>query len=191
MGPRLVQREDEDVSAAIHGILASEGIDVRLNARCISLDGNQGQRRGSVDCTDGSPTVEGSHLLLAVGRRPNTDDLGLDAAGVGSRRPRLHRRGRPTADERPGDLGAGRLQRQGRVHAHVLQRFRDRRRQPARRRLPACIDRIPAYALYIDPPLGRAGLTESEARRRGHAVLVGTRPMTRVGRAIEKGETRA
>ena len=82
MGSRLVQREDEDVSAAIHDFLAGEGINVRLNARCLSFDDDKGLVTARVDCTDGSPAIEGSHLLLAVGRRPNTDDLGLEAAGV-------------------------------------------------------------------------------------------------------------
>ena len=82
MGPRLIQREDEDVSTAIHEILTSEGIAVRLNARCISVSGGGGRVTVVAECADGSPAVEGSHLLLAVGRRPNTDDLGLDAAGV-------------------------------------------------------------------------------------------------------------
>jgi pyruvate/2-oxoglutarate dehydrogenase complex dihydrolipoamide dehydrogenase (E3) component len=77
MGPRLVQHEDEDVSTAIHDILTSEGIDVRLNARCVSVNGDDGRVTAHVACRTGSPAIEGSHLLLAVGRRPNTDDLGL------------------------------------------------------------------------------------------------------------------
>src|SRR5262249_6675403 len=82
MGPRLIGREDEDISAAILEILQKEGVQFRLNAKCISLS-RQGDGIGAgVDCTHGEPTVTGSHLLLAVGRRPNTDDLGLDKAGI-------------------------------------------------------------------------------------------------------------
>ena len=191
MGPRLVQREDEDVSAAIHEFLASEGIDVRLNARCISFDDDKGQVTARVDCTDGSPAIEGSHLLLAVGRRPNTDDLGLEAAGL-----ERDAHGYIVVDDQlrtsvPGIWALGDCNGKG-AFTHTA--YNDFEIVAANlldggsRRIS---DRIPAYALYTDPPLGRAGLTESEARRRrGDAVLVGSRSMTRVGRAIEKGETR-
>jgi pyruvate/2-oxoglutarate dehydrogenase complex dihydrolipoamide dehydrogenase (E3) component len=189
MGPRLVQREDEDVSAAIQGILASEGIAIRLNARCISLSGETGRVTARVDCQEGSPEVEGTHLLLAVGRNPNTDDLGLDAAGVAR-----NNHGYIVVDDElrtnvPGIWALGDCNGKGAfthtayndfeiVAANLL--------DGASRRVS---DRIPAYALYIDPPLGRAGLTESEARGQGHTVLVGKRPMSRVSRAVEKGET--
>ncbi len=189
MAPRLVQREDEDVSAAIHDILASEGIAMRLNARCISLSGDKGRVTARVDCQEGSPEVEGTHLLLAVGRNPNTDDLGLEAAGVAR-----DDRGYIAVDDElrtnvPGIWALGDCNGKGAfthtayndfeiVAANLL--------DGASRRVS---DSIPAYALYIDPPLGRAGLTESEARGRGHAVLVGKRPMSRVARAVEKGET--
>jgi pyruvate/2-oxoglutarate dehydrogenase complex dihydrolipoamide dehydrogenase (E3) component len=189
MAPRLVQREDEDISAAIHDILTREGITVRLNARCLSVSGESGHVTAQVDCAEGSPAVEGSHLLLAVGRRPNTDDLGLEAAGVAR-----DDHGYIVADDHlrtnvPGIWALGDCNGKGAfthtayndfeiVAANLL--------DGASRRVS---DRVPAYALYIDPPLGRAGLTETEAKRRGHSVLVGKRPMSRVGRAIEKGET--
>jgi pyruvate/2-oxoglutarate dehydrogenase complex dihydrolipoamide dehydrogenase (E3) component len=189
MGSRLVGREDEDVSLAIQEILSQEGIALRLNAKCISVEGDHGGITARVTCEDGSPAVEGSHLLLAVGRRPNTDDLGLDAAGVAR-----DDRGSIVVDDQlqtnvPGIWALGDCNGKGAfthtsyndfeiVAANLL--------DGASRRVS---DRIPAYALYIDPPLGRAGLSESDARRLGHAVLVGKRPMSRVGRAIEKGET--
>ena len=189
MASRLVEREDENVSAAIHEIFTSEGIAIRLNARCISLSSDNGHVTARVDCEERAPAVEGSHLLLAVGRRPNTDDLGLEAAGL-----TRDDRGYIVVDDQlrtnvPGIWALGDCNGKGAfthtayndfeiVAANVL--------DGATRRVS---DRIPAYALYIDPPLGRAGLTESEARRRGHAVLVGKRPMSRVGRAVEKGET--
>jgi pyruvate/2-oxoglutarate dehydrogenase complex dihydrolipoamide dehydrogenase (E3) component len=190
MGPRLIGREDEDVSTAIQEILTSEGIVVRLNARCVSVSGQAGSVTVVAECADGSPAVEGSHLLMAVGRRPNTDDLGLDAAGVSR-----DERGYVVVDDQlqtnvPGIWALGDCNGKGAfthtsyndfeiVAANLLDN--------ASRRVS---ERIPAYALYIDPPLGRVGVTESEARRLGHAVLVGKRPMTRVGRAIEKGETK-
>jgi pyruvate/2-oxoglutarate dehydrogenase complex dihydrolipoamide dehydrogenase (E3) component len=189
MGPRLVEREDEDVSAAIHDILDKEQIAVQLNARCISVSGGAGAVSARLDCSEGSPAVEGSHLLLAVGRIPNTDDLGLDAAGI-----LRDERGYITVNDQletnlPGVWALGDCNGKG---AFTHTSYNDFEIVAANlldggaRRIS---DRIPAYALYIDPPLGRAGLTEAEARRNGHAVLVGKRPMTRVGRAREKGET--
>jgi pyruvate/2-oxoglutarate dehydrogenase complex dihydrolipoamide dehydrogenase (E3) component len=189
MAPRLVQREDEDVSAAIHDILTREGIDVRLNATCIRVAGENGRVTAQVDCAEGRPTVEGSHLLLAVGRRPNTDDLGLDAAGV-----RRDDHGYIGVDDQlqtnvPGIWALGDCNGKGAFTHTAYNDFEIVAANLLDRESRRVSDRIPAYALYIDPPLGRAGLTESEARRRGHAVLVGARPMSRIGRAIEKGET--
>ena len=152
-------------------------------------DGGRGVRV-ALDAGGTAHALEASHLLAAVGRRPNTDDLGLDAAGIA-----LDARGYITVDEElrtnvPGRLGARRRQRPRRLHAHVVQRPPDRRRQPAARRdAPRVSDRIPAYALFIDPPLGRVGMSEAEVRARGRPALVGTMPMTRVGRARERGET--
>ena len=189
MGPRLIQREDEDVSAAIEGIVEREGVNIRLNAKCIRVRNEDGQIAAGVDCADGAPEVAGSHLLLAVGRRPNTGDLGLEAAGVAT-----DRRGYITVDDQlqtnvPGIWALGDCNGKGGfthtsyndfeiVAANLLDQ--DPRRVS---------DRITAYALYIDPPLGRAGQTEAEVRRSGKRALVGKRPMTKVGRAVEKGET--
>jgi pyruvate/2-oxoglutarate dehydrogenase complex dihydrolipoamide dehydrogenase (E3) component len=189
MAPRLVQREDDDVSTAIHDILVREGIAVRLNARCISVSPGNAGVAVRVDCAEGSPTIEASHLLLAVGRRPNTDDLGLDAAGVAR-----DDKGYIVVDDRlqtsvPGIWAMGDCNGKGAFTHTAYNDFEivaSNLLDGATRRVS---DRIPAYALYIDPPLGRAGLTEAEARQRGHAVRVGTRAMSRVGRAFEKGET--
>lgn len=189
MGPRLIGREDEDISAAIRGILEAEGIEIRLNARCIGLS-NAGEKIAArVDCHEGAPEVRGSHLLLAVGRRPNTGDLGLENAGVP-----CDERGYIQVDDQlrtnvPGIWALGECNGKGAfthtayndyeiVAANLLDH--DPRRVS---------DRITAYALYIDPPLGRAGMTEAEVRKSGRPALVATRPMTKVGRAVEKGET--
>lgn len=189
MASRLIQREDEDVSAAIKDILAAEGIHIRLNAQCIRVAKRDDGVAVGVDCTNGAPEVLGSHLLLAVGRRPNTDDLGLENAGVIQ-----DKRGYIVVDDQlrtnvPGIWALGDCNGRGGfthtsyndfeiVAANLLDN--DPRRLS---------DRITAYALYIDPPLGRAGMTETEVRNSGKPALIGTRPMTRVGRAIEKGET--
>jgi pyruvate/2-oxoglutarate dehydrogenase complex dihydrolipoamide dehydrogenase (E3) component len=188
MGSRLIQREDEDVSAAMHDILSREGIEIRLKAQCISLEASGGRVTAKVDCADGSPEVEGTDFLLAVGRQPNTDDLGLDAAGVAR-----DERGYIVVDDRlqtgvPGIWALGDCNGRG-AFTHTA--YNDFEIVAANlldgaKRLVS--DRIPAYALYTDPPLGRVGLTESEARRQDRAVRVGQRPMSRVGRAIEKGE---
>jgi pyruvate/2-oxoglutarate dehydrogenase complex dihydrolipoamide dehydrogenase (E3) component len=189
MGPRLISREDEEVSAAIREILEGEGIEVRLNAKCITLARRSRGIGVGLDCEDDPREIEGSHLLLAVGRRPNTDDLGLDKAGV-----KTDARGYITVDEGlrtsvPGIWALGDVNGRGAfthtsyndyeiVAANLLDN--DRRRVS---------DRVPAYALYIDPPLGRAGMTERELRQDGRRALVAKLPMSRVGRAKERSET--
>jgi len=190
MAPRLVRHEDEDVSAAIKDIVEREGVDVRLNAECISLVKRGDEIVAKVDCTAGAPEVAGSHLLLAVGRQPNTDDLDLDKAGV-----RCDERGYIVVDDRlqttaSGIWALGDCNGKGAfthtayndfeiVAANLLD-------HGSRRRVS---ERVTAYALYIDLPLGRVGMTLAEARNSGRRVLAGERPMTRVARAVEKGET--
>ncbi len=189
MGPRLIQREDEDVSAAIKEILEGEGIAVRLNAKCIAFSKRGEETLARVDCTEGAPEVSGSHVLLAVGRRPNTDDLGLEKAGVAT-----DARGYIVVDDQlrtsvPGIWALGDCNGKG---AFTHTSYNDGEIASANlldndpRRVS---DRITAYALYVDPPLGRAGMTEAEVRKTGRKALIGKRPMTKVGRAVEKGET--
>jgi pyruvate/2-oxoglutarate dehydrogenase complex dihydrolipoamide dehydrogenase (E3) component len=188
-GARLIGREDEDISGAVAGILANEGIAIRTQAECISVAPHADGVAVGVDCAAGTPTITGSDLLLAVGRQPNTGDLCLDRAGVA-----VDARGYITVDDTlatsvPGIWALGDCNGRGAfthtsyndyeiVAANLL--------DGAARRVS---DRVSGYALYIDPPLGRAGMTEAQARAAGRSVLVGRRPMTRVGRAIEKGET--
>jgi pyruvate/2-oxoglutarate dehydrogenase complex dihydrolipoamide dehydrogenase (E3) component len=187
--PRLIAREDADVSTAIADIFAGEGIAVRTSAECLSFAPHAAGVAATVGCTQGEPTVIGSHLLLAVGRRPNTDDLGLDQAGVAT-----DAHGTIIVDDQlatnvPGIWALGDCNGRG-AFTHTA--YNDYEiaaanlLDGAHRRVR---DRIPAYAVYIDPPLGRVGMTEAEARASGRAIRIGTRPMTRVSRAIEKGET--
>ncbi|HLK90654.1 MAG TPA: FAD-containing oxidoreductase [Polyangia bacterium] len=189
MQPRLVPREDADVSAAIEEILRGEGVALRTGAKCVSLAPRGSGVAVNVDCPDGEPTVVGSHVLLAVGRRPNTDDLGLARAGVATDARGFIRVDDTLATNVPGIWALGDCNGRGAfthtayndyeiVAANLL--------DGAQRRVS---ERIPAYALYIDPPLGRVGMTETEARASGRPLLVGSRPMTRVSRAVEKGET--
>jgi pyruvate/2-oxoglutarate dehydrogenase complex dihydrolipoamide dehydrogenase (E3) component len=189
MGPRLIQREDEEISTLIQDVLTGEGIGVRVNAQCIQVSRRGDNIAAHVDCTEGSPSVEGTHLLLAVGRRPNTDDLGLDAAGVS-----CDERGYIVVNDRletnvPGIWALGDCNGKGAFTHTSYNDFEIVAANLLDGAKRGVSDRIQAYALYIDPPLGRAGMTETEARKRGHDVLVGKRPMTRVGRAVEKGET--
>jgi pyruvate/2-oxoglutarate dehydrogenase complex dihydrolipoamide dehydrogenase (E3) component len=189
MAPRLIQREDEDVSAAVLSILQNEGIDVRLNATCIAVAHDGPEITIHVDCAEGPPEHRGSHLLLAVGRRPNTDDIDIEKAGIA-----LDERGFIVVDDQlrtsvPGIWALGDCNGRGAfthtayndfeiVAANLLDH--DQRRVS---------DRIPAYALYIDPPLGRAGMTEAELRKTGRPALIAQRPMSTVSRAVEKDET--
>ncbi|MBV8096108.1 MAG: FAD-containing oxidoreductase, partial [Acetobacteraceae bacterium] len=189
MGPRLIQHEDEDVSVAVQEILEREGIGVRVNAKCISVSRRGNGVAVNLDCASGAPEVNGSHLLLAAGRRANTDDLGLEAAGI-----EQDSRGYITVNDQlqtnvPGIWALGDCNGKGAFTHTAYNDFEivaanlldgDSRRVS---------DRIPAYALFIDPPLGRAGMTAAQARKAGKHVLAGQRPMTRVARAVEKGET--
>ena len=189
MMPRLIQREDEDISQAISTILEAEGINLRLSAQCIALEKRGDKVAVNVDCSGGDKTVVGSHLLLAMGRVPNTDDLGLKSAGV-----MVDQRGYIQVDDQlstnvAGIYALGDCNGRG-AFTHTA--YNDYEIVAANlldgesRRVS---DRITAYALYIDPPLGRAGMTEADVRKSGRKALVGTRPMARVGRAVEKGET--
>jgi pyruvate/2-oxoglutarate dehydrogenase complex dihydrolipoamide dehydrogenase (E3) component len=189
MGPRLVAREDEDVSEALAAFLTREGVDLRLDAKCISVSKRDGEIVMGLDCTEGAPEVRGSHLLLAVGRLPNTDDLGLDRAGV-----RQDVRGYIEVDDElrtnvAGIWALGDCNGRGAVtHTsyHDYEIVAANLLDGDRRRVS---DRIVAYALYTDPPLGRAGMTEAEVRRNGRRALVGKIAMEDVSRAFEKGET--
>ncbi|HEY2254294.1 MAG TPA: FAD-containing oxidoreductase, partial [Variovorax sp.] len=188
-GPRLIAREDPDVSDAVRGILEAEGITVRLDAECIRFKGAGAQIEVGVECASGAPELLASHVLLAVGRRPNTDDLDLDKAGVARDAQGYIRVDDQLQTSTPGIWALGDCNGRGAFTHTSYNDFEivagnlldgDTRRVS---------DRIPAYALYIDPPLGRVGLTETQARAGGREVRVGQRPMTRVGRAVEKDET--
>ncbi|HEY2863534.1 MAG TPA: FAD-containing oxidoreductase [Casimicrobiaceae bacterium] len=189
MGPRLIAREDEEVSATIQAILEAEGIAFRLNAQCLAVAPGGDGVSLRMSCEEEPRTITGSHLLLAIGRVPNTGDLGLDLAGI-----RTDARGYIEVDEElrtnvPGIWAMGDVNGRG---AFTHTSYNDYEIVAAnlldgeRRRVS---DRIPTYALFTDPPLGRVGMTEREVRASGRPALVGKRLMSRVGRARERSET--
>jgi len=189
MGDRLIARDDEDVSAEVKGILENEGVEVRLNAECVALAKRGDQVAITVSCEPAPEEVVGSHVLLAVGRRPNTDDLGLDKAGV-----ETDPRGYIVVDDQlrtnvPGIWAIGDVNGRG-AFTHTsyndfeilaANMFDDDPRRVT--------DRITTYGLFIDPPLGRVGMTEREVRESGRKALIGKMMMTRIARARERGET--
>ena len=188
--PRLISREDEDISRAIADILQAEDIDIRVDSKAVGVKKQGAGIAVTIESAGTRSQVDGSHLLLAVGRRPNTDDLGLERAGVVT-----DARGYIEVDDQlrtsvPGIWALGDCNGRGAfthtsyndfeiVAANLLDS--DQRR---------VTDRITAYALYIDPPLGRAGMTEAEVRKSGRPALIATMPMENVSRAYEKSETK-
>lgn len=188
-GAALLGREDPEVSEAIRGILESEGISIRTGARDIALAPHADGVAVRMKSDAGAEEIVGSDLLLAVGRTPNTHDLGLEAAGIGT-----DERGMIPVDDRletkvPGIYALGDCNGRGAFthtswndHEIVAANLLDGESR-------SLDERILGYALYIDPPLGRAGLTETAARKAGRRILTASRPMSRVSRAVEKDET--
>jgi pyruvate/2-oxoglutarate dehydrogenase complex dihydrolipoamide dehydrogenase (E3) component len=188
--PRLLPREDAEFSVEIQAALEAEDIQIRVGAECIHLGRHGESVVATVTCVTGAPSIVGSHVLLAAGREPNTGDLCLEKAGVA-----LDQAGYIKVDEElrtniSGIWAMGDCNGKG-AFTHTAYNdyeivaanlFEDRQRRVS--------DRIPCYALFIDPPLGRVGLTEREALSQRHEIRIGSRPMTRVARATEKGETR-
>ena len=188
-GARLVAREDEDVSEGIKEIIENEGIEVKLSAECMAFEKRGNQIAVTSNCPGGLEETVGSHVLLAVGRVPNTGDLGLDKAGV-----ETDKRGFTVVDDQlrtnvPGIWAMGDANGKG---AFTHTSYNDYEILAANmfdddpRRIS---DRIMTYGLFIDPPLGRVGMTEHEVRQSGRKALIGKMMMTRVGRAKERSET--
>ena len=189
MGSRLIGRDDEDITQAVQEILEGEGIEFRMDAECIALEKRDGGVAVTASCGPGPEDIVGSHVLLAVGRSPNTDDLGLIAAGV-----ETDPRGFIVVDDGlatnvPGIWAIGDANGRG-AFTHtsyndyeilVANMFDGDPRKVS--------DRITAYGLFIDPPLGRAGMTERQVRESGRQALIGKMMMARVGRARERSET--
>jgi len=189
MGPRLIGREDEDISQSVREFLELEGIQIRLNAKCISLAKRDSRIAVGMECDEGPPDVSGTHVLLAVGRTPNTNDLGLDRAGVAT-----DQRGYIIVDDQlqtnvPGIWALGDCNGRG-AFTHTsyndYEIVADNLFNAGHRSVS---DRIQTYALFTDPPLGRCGMTDAEIRKSGRTALATKHPMSKVTRAVEKGET--
>src|SRR5690242_12538211 len=189
LAPRLIAREDEDVSLAIADILQGEGIRTYVNSRVAGVT-RQGNDIAVQIVRDGiASQIAGSHLLMAIGRRANTDDLGLEDAGIA-----VDDRGFIIVDDQlrtnvPGVWALGDCNGRGAFTHTSYNDFEIVAANILDQKLRRVSERIPAYALYTDPPLGRVGLTEAEVRRSGRPAMIGTIEMKRVGRAYEKGET--
>jgi pyruvate/2-oxoglutarate dehydrogenase complex dihydrolipoamide dehydrogenase (E3) component len=188
-GQRLISREDADVSQCVLEILQGEGVGVELGSECMAIEKRGDRIAIKLDCAGVAREVEGSHLLLAVGRVPNTDDLGLDKAGVA-----VDGRGYILVDDQlranvPGVWALGDCNGRGAFTHTAYNDYEIVADNLLNGDTRSVRDRIVAYGLFIDPPLGRVGMNEAEIRSSGRNAMVGKRPMTRVGRAIEKGET--
>ena len=188
--PRLIAREDEDVSRAVADFLKEEGIDVRADSKVVGVERQGNSIAVKVESAGKISKVVSTHMLVAIGRRPNTDDLGLDKAGIAT-----DSHGYIQVDDQlrtsvPGIWAMGDCNGRGAfthtswndfeiVAANILDNEQRR-----------VSDRISAYALYTDPPLGRAGMTEAEVRNTGKPAMISTMAMEDVSRAYEKGETK-
>jgi pyruvate/2-oxoglutarate dehydrogenase complex dihydrolipoamide dehydrogenase (E3) component len=189
LAPHLIAREDEEVSSAVADILQGEGVKIHVNSSVVGV-ARQGNNIAVQIVRDGvASQIVGSHLLVAIGRRPNTDDLGLDIAGIA-----VDDRGFIRVDDElrttvPGVWALGDCNGRGTFTHTSYNDFEIVAANILNHESRRVSDRIPAYALYTDPPLGRVGMTEAEVRRTGRPAMVGTVEMKRVGRAFEKGET--
>jgi len=190
MAPRLIAREDPDVSDAVRGIMEGEGVEVRIDAKCIALKRGGAGIMASAECHEGPPEIEATHVLVATGRTPNTDGLGLDHAGIAVDKRGYIPVGEDLQTEAAGVYALGDCNgRGGFTHTayNDYEIVADNVLEGAHRKVS---DRVPIYALFTDPPLGRIGMTIEQARAMGVPLLVGKRAMTRVSRAVEKGDTR-
>jgi pyruvate/2-oxoglutarate dehydrogenase complex dihydrolipoamide dehydrogenase (E3) component len=187
--PRIISRQDEDASSELQAIMEAEGVRFRTHANCIQLHKSERGITVSLDCEHGEPEVEASHVLLATGRKPNTDDLNLQAAGV-----QTDAHGFVVTDDHlrtasPTVWAMGDCNGRGAFTHTSWNDYEIVADNLLDGGIRSAADRIPAYALFSDPPLAHIGMTETEVRQSGKPALIGKRPMSRVGRAVEKGES--
>lgn len=188
---QLLTHEDEDIAEEVASILGEDGIDILLDTDAKSVEQDeQGQILLSLDTLDGDRNVTGSHLLLAVGRVPNTANLGLEAAGI-----EMTKRGYIKVNDRletniPGIYALGDVHG-GPAFTHIAyDDFRIVRQNLLESGDTSKDGRLVPYTVFIDPQLGGIGLTERQARKQGRPIRVAKIPMSYVARAIETDETR-
>jgi len=186
---RLIPREDEDISQAVLEILQKENIEFHLNAECIAVKKSGDEIAVHVKCDQMDEPIIGSHLLLAVGRTPNTSDLNLEKAGI-----KMDERGFIEVDDfcqtsQKHIWALGECNGQGAFTHTSYNDYEIVASNLLENKKRKISDRILTYGLFIDPPLARIGMTEEQAKASGKNILQGTRPMSRVSRAKEKGET--
>ena len=188
-GERLMKQEDEDISEAIAEILKKEDINIRFKSECISAKPAGEGVEIQLKCETGEPSIKGSHLLIATGRIPNTDDLGLDTAGINT-----DKKGYIQVNDRLqtnvnhifalGDCnGEGAFTHTSYNDFQII----DSHLQGTKKRYLS--DRIPCYAAYIDPSLARVGMNLNEIREKGIKANIAVKPMKEIARAKEMGET--
>ncbi|KTC84478.1 pyridine nucleotide-disulfide oxidoreductase [Legionella brunensis] len=188
--PRLIAREDEDVCDTVLEIMQDSGITVHLNTNCLSFSPAAEGITVHLGCEQGKKTITGSHVLIAIGRKANTADLGLNNTDI-----QIDERGMIVVDDNLATTAAnvwalGECNGRGAFTHTAYNDYQIVADNLLNGVLRKVTDRITAYALYIDPPLGRCGMTEAEIRKAGFKALVAKRPMTQVKRAIIKGEPR-
>jgi pyruvate/2-oxoglutarate dehydrogenase complex dihydrolipoamide dehydrogenase (E3) component len=188
-GDRLISHEDAEVSDAVRGILEAEGIAVRSGADCLRIEARANGVAVGVNCTAGPPEIEGSHVLMAVGRRPNTDDLGLELGGIATDARGYIQVDDALATTAEGVWALGDCNGRGAFTHTAWNDYEIVAANLLDGESRKVSDRLLGYALYVDPPLGRAGMTLAQAKESGRPLLLAKRSMKRVGRAVEKGET--
>jgi pyruvate/2-oxoglutarate dehydrogenase complex dihydrolipoamide dehydrogenase (E3) component len=187
--PRLISHEDEDVSAEVKKIIEAEGVRVELGSNCIRLEQQDGNPVIYMDCDGEGRKVAGSHVLLAMGRTPNTDDLGLETIGITPDKQGFIPVNDTLETTAKGVWALGDCNGRGAFTHTSYNDFEIVAANLLDNEPRKVSDRIPVHGLFIDPPLGQVGMTEKQVRERGKPALMGIRPMTKVGRAVEKGES--
>ncbi|MEO2052052.1 MAG: mercuric reductase [Allomuricauda sp.] len=190
-GSSIIGREDDETSWTIQQILEEEGVDFRLGAKCLSAKKNQnGDIVAQINCSkDDVEEIKGSHLLLAVGRRPNTGNLQLEKTGVNTNDKGFIEVNEYLETNIKGIFALGDCNGKGAFTHTAYNDYEIIAENKFEGKNRKVTDRIPTYGLFVDPPLGRTGITKKEAMQKGLDVLIGHRPFSKIARAKEKGET--
>jgi pyruvate/2-oxoglutarate dehydrogenase complex dihydrolipoamide dehydrogenase (E3) component len=188
-GKQFVSREDPEIAAELQKALEAEGIQFLLNARTTRVESRSGAVTLSFEPPAGASNVTGSHLLVATGRSPNTDNLGLDKAGIETDKSGFIKVNGRLETNAPGVWALGDC-KGGPAFTHLSYNdFQIVYGNLIEGKNLSIENRLVPYCVFTDPQLGGVGMTEKEARAKGYKLKIGRCPMTRVARAIERGET--